>query len=205
MIRPAGPGDVRFLTDMLRHAYYWQVGKDPDRPVARYVRGWGRPGDAGVIAVEPSGPVGAAWYRVFKEEDAGFGFVDEQTPELTIAVVPSHRGHGGGAELLQALLDRARDGKLRTEDLADGTFTISNLGMPQYGIEQFVAVLNPPQAAILAVGATEDRPVVSGGELVMRPLMTMTITVDHRAVDGAQGADFLRTVKQFVEEPALAL
>ncbi len=74
-----------------------------------------------------------------------------------------------------------------------------------YGVEQFVAVLNPPQAAILAVGATEDRPVVRGGEIVVRPLMTLTLTVDHRAVDGAEAADFLRTVKALLEEPALAL
>jgi pyruvate dehydrogenase E2 component (dihydrolipoamide acetyltransferase) len=74
-----------------------------------------------------------------------------------------------------------------------------------YGIEQFVAVINPPQAAILAVGATLDTPVARGGEVVVRPTMTMTLTVDHRAVDGAEGADFLRTVKQFLEEPALAL
>ena len=66
-------------------------------------------------------------------------------------------------------------------------------------------MLNPPQAAILAVGATEDAPVVVDGEVVVRPMMTMTLTVDHRAVDGAAGADFLRTVKQFLEEPALAL
>ena len=73
-----------------------------------------------------------------------------------------------------------------------------------FGIEQFVAVLNPPQAAILAVGATVDTPVVRGGAVEIRPMMTMTLTVDHRAVDGAEGADFLRTVKQFVEDPALA-
>ncbi len=108
MIRPAGPGDVRFLGDMLRHAYYWHVGEDPDRPVARYVRGWGRPGDAGVVAIEPSGPVGAAWYRLFPEREAGFGFIDEQTPELTVAVVPARRGRGLGGELLTALLDQAR-------------------------------------------------------------------------------------------------
>jgi len=66
-------------------------------------------------------------------------------------------------------------------------------------------VLNPPQAAILAVGATIDTPVVSDGAVEVRPMMTMTLTVDHRAVDGAEGADFLRTVKQFLEEPALAL
>jgi pyruvate dehydrogenase E2 component (dihydrolipoamide acetyltransferase) len=101
------------------------------------------------------------------------------------------------------VVGRAREGKLTSQDLEDGTFTISNLGM--YGIEQFVAVLNPPQAAILAVGATIDTPVVRDGSIEVRPMLTMTLTVDHRAVDGAEGADFLRTVKQFVEEPALAL
>src|SRR3954468_18158045 len=74
-----------------------------------------------------------------------------------------------------------------------------------FGIEQFVAVLNPPQAAILAVGATVDTPVARSGAVEIRPIMSMTLTVDYRAVDGAQGADFLRTVKQFVEDPALAL
>ena len=101
------------------------------------------------------------------------------------------------------VVGRARDSKLTAHDLEDGTFTISNLGM--FGIEQFVAVLNPPQAAILAVGATVDTPVARDGAVVVRPIMTMTLTVDHRAVDGAVGADFLRTVKQFVEDPALAL
>jgi pyruvate dehydrogenase E2 component (dihydrolipoamide acetyltransferase) len=101
------------------------------------------------------------------------------------------------------IVGRARDNKLTTQDLEDGTFTISNLGM--FGIEQFVAVINPPQAAILAVGATVDTPVARDGEVMVRPMLTMTLTVDHRAVDGAAGADFLRTVKQFVEEPALAL
>jgi len=101
------------------------------------------------------------------------------------------------------VVGRTRENKLTTQDLEGGTFTISNLGM--FGIEQFVAVINPPQAAILAVGATVDTPVARDGEVVVRPMLTMTLTVDHRAVDGAAGADFLRTVKQFVEEPALAL
>jgi pyruvate dehydrogenase E2 component (dihydrolipoyllysine-residue acetyltransferase) len=101
------------------------------------------------------------------------------------------------------LVGRARENKLTTQDLEGGTFTISNLGM--YGIEQFVAVLNPPQAAILAVGATVETPVARGGAVEVRPVMTMTLTVDHRAVDGATGADFLRTLKQLLEDPALAL
>jgi pyruvate dehydrogenase E2 component (dihydrolipoamide acetyltransferase) len=101
------------------------------------------------------------------------------------------------------LVGRARNGKLQRADLEDGTFTISNLGM--YGIEQFIAVLNPPQAAILAVGATVETPVARGGEVVVRPLMSLTLTCDHRAIDGADGSEFLRTVKELLEEPALAL
>ncbi|MDQ3876346.1 MAG: 2-oxo acid dehydrogenase subunit E2, partial [Actinomycetota bacterium] len=103
----------------------------------------------------------------------------------------------------EELIARARDGKLRREDIEGGTFTISNLGM--YGVEQFTAVLNPPEAAILAVGAIEEKPVVDDGELVVKPLMQMTLTCDHRAVDGATAAEFLRTVKQLLEEPGLML
>jgi pyruvate dehydrogenase E2 component (dihydrolipoamide acetyltransferase) len=98
---------------------------------------------------------------------------------------------------------RAREGKLTLPDLEGGTFTISNLGM--YGIEQFVAVLNPPQVAILAVGAVKDTPVVVEGEIDVAPMMTMTLTCDHRAIDGSEGAEFLRTLVALVEEPALAL
>lgn len=101
------------------------------------------------------------------------------------------------------LVGRARAGKLRAEDLEGGTFTISNLGM--YGVEQFVAVLNPPQASILAVGATVEQVVPRDGELQVAPLMSVTLTCDHRAVDGATGAEFLQTVKALVEDPALAL
>ena len=101
------------------------------------------------------------------------------------------------------LVERARDAKLTQEDLEGGTFTISNLGM--YGVEIFTAVLNPPQAAILAVGAIEAKPVVEEGELVVRPLMAMTLTCDHRAVDGAKASEFLRELKTLLEEPGLAL
>jgi pyruvate dehydrogenase E2 component (dihydrolipoamide acetyltransferase) len=101
------------------------------------------------------------------------------------------------------LVARARNNKLTHADLEGGTFTISNLGM--FGVDQFVAVLNPPQAAILAVGATEDRPVVHQGEITARPMLTATLTVDHRAVDGGPAAQFLQTVKAYLEEPGLAL
>ena len=101
------------------------------------------------------------------------------------------------------IVSRARDGKLKLPDLEGGTFTISNLGM--YGIEQFIAVLNPPQVAILAVGSIEERATVIDGDLAIVPTMTMTLTCDHRAIDGSEGAEFLRDVKAFVESPALAL
>jgi pyruvate dehydrogenase E2 component (dihydrolipoyllysine-residue acetyltransferase) len=101
------------------------------------------------------------------------------------------------------LVDRARGGRLQQGDLDGGTFTISNLGM--FGIERFVAVLNPPQAAILAVGSTEEKPVAVDGQVVVRPRMELTLTCDHRAIDGATGAQFLGDVKAFLEEPGLAL
>jgi pyruvate dehydrogenase E2 component (dihydrolipoamide acetyltransferase) len=101
------------------------------------------------------------------------------------------------------LVERARSAKLKTADMEGGTFTISNLGM--FGVEQFIAVLNPPQAAILAVGATEHRVVPVDGAPAVQPMMTVTLTCDHRAVDGATGADFLATLKASLEEPGLAL
>jgi len=101
------------------------------------------------------------------------------------------------------IVSRTRSGKLRNEDLEGGTFTISNLGM--YGVERFSAVLNPPQAGILAVGAIEERAVVVAGDLGIQPRMEMTLTIDHRSVDGATASEFLATVKAFLEEPGLAL
>jgi GNAT superfamily N-acetyltransferase len=107
VLRAVDQQDTRFLRDLLRHAYHWRLG-DPDLPVYRYVQNWGRPGDAGVVAFDGPNAYGAAWYRLFPAVAPGFGFVDEETPELTIAVVPSHRGKGTGGELLAALLGQAR-------------------------------------------------------------------------------------------------
>jgi pyruvate dehydrogenase E2 component (dihydrolipoamide acetyltransferase) len=114
--------------------------------------------------------------------------------QLTLTQIAQVRGD---------LVARARDSKLRAEDIDGGTFTISNLGM--FEVDQFVAVLNPPQASILAVGATREQVVPRDGELFVVPLMTMTLTCDHRAVDGATGAEFLKTIKAFLEFPGLAL
>jgi pyruvate dehydrogenase E2 component (dihydrolipoamide acetyltransferase) len=101
------------------------------------------------------------------------------------------------------LVGRARENKLRAEDLEGGTFTISNLGM--FAVQSFTAVLNPPQAAIVAVGATEDRVVPADGGTAVRPMVTLTGTFDHRAVDGAPAAAFLQTLRESLEDPGLAL
>jgi pyruvate dehydrogenase E2 component (dihydrolipoamide acetyltransferase) len=101
------------------------------------------------------------------------------------------------------LVGRARENKLKLPDLEGGTFTISNLGM--FGVEQFTAVLNPPQVAILAIGSVKDEAVVRDGQVAVVPLVRMVLTCDHRAIDGADGAAFLQTLVDFVERPALAL
>ena len=139
--------------------------------------------------------------RIFPSADIGIAVAIPQG-----LVVPVIRGCerltiGELAAARADIVERARGGKLQAGDLEGGTFTISNLGM--YGVERFVAVLNPPQAAILAVGGIEERAVVEDGEIVARPLMELTLSCDHRSIDGATASEFLRSVKEFLEEPAL--
>jgi pyruvate dehydrogenase E2 component (dihydrolipoamide acetyltransferase) len=124
---------------------------------------------------------------------------------LIVPVIPSceARTIPQIAEARADIVERARGGKLQTADLVNGTFTISNLGM--YGVERFIAVLNPPQVTILAVGAIEERAVVEDGQVVAQPRMELTLSCDHRAVDGASASEFLADVRAFLEEPGLAL
>jgi pyruvate dehydrogenase E2 component (dihydrolipoamide acetyltransferase) len=104
---------------------------------------------------------------------------------------------------MKDLAARARDGKLKPEEYQGGTFSISNLGM--FGIKQFEAVINPPQGCILAIGAGEQRPIVKNGVVVPATIMTCTLSVDHRAVDGAVGAQFLQAFKGFIDDPLTML
>ena len=97
------------------------------------------------------------------------------------------------------LLERARSSRLRPEEISNGTFTITNLGM--YGVDSFLAVLNPPQAAILAVGRISERVVAVAGQPAVRPMMDLSLSFDHRVVDGARGAMFLDTLARLIEEP----
>jgi len=123
-------------------------------------------------------------------------------------VTPVVRGadNMGLAEISSTVKDlatRARDGKLMPEDYAGGTFSISNLGM--YGIKEFGAVINPPQGGILAIGAGEQRPVVKDGALAVATVMSCTMSCDHRAIDGAVGAEFLAAFKGYIEDPITML
>ncbi|HET7137927.1 MAG TPA: GNAT family N-acetyltransferase [Gaiellaceae bacterium] len=108
MIRRGSAADVPFMRSMLAHAYAWRVNAfEADIPLSRYVDNWGRPGDVAVIAHETGNRVGAAWLRIFSPDEPGYGYVDDTTPELSIAVVPSRRRHGLGKELMDALLAAA--------------------------------------------------------------------------------------------------
>ncbi len=113
------------------------------------------------------------------------------------------KGLVGIAAEMKELAGRAREGKLLPEEYQGGSFSISNLGM--YGVKSFDAVINPPQACILAVGAAEPRPVVRNGEIVPATVMSCTLSVDHRVVDGAIGAELLGAIKRYIEYPPAML
>jgi pyruvate dehydrogenase E2 component (dihydrolipoamide acetyltransferase) len=103
------------------------------------------------------------------------------------------------SEKARELAKKARERKLLPEEYTGATFTVSNLGM--FGIDQFTAIINPPEAGILAIGGVEEKPVVINGQLEVRQRMRVTMSCDHRAVDGATGAKFLQTVKRYIENP----
>ncbi|PKA13043.1 pyruvate dehydrogenase complex dihydrolipoamide acetyltransferase [Leptospira meyeri] len=102
---------------------------------------------------------------------------------------------------VKELAKRARERKLKPEEFSNGTFTISNLGM--YGISRFTAIINEPESGILAVGSVEDKPVVENGAVVAGRVLSLTLSCDHRVIDGAVGAEFLRTLKSLLEQPNL--
>lgn len=127
-------------------------------------------------------------------------------PDGLITPVVRNADMKGLAEIsdeVKELAGRARDKKLQPEEFTDGTFSVSNLGM--FGIEYFTAVINPPEGAILAVGTIREEPVVKNGAVVPGKRMRMTMSCDHRVIDGATGAQFLATLKRLIESPASML
>lgn len=151
--------------------------------------------------------VNAAWtgeaIRQYSDVHIGVAVaVDEGL--ITPVVRNAHRkGITEIATEVKELAGRAREKKLLPEEYTGSTFSISNLGM--FGIEEFTAVINPPEAAILAVGAAQDKVVVENGEMVIRNRMRVTLSCDHRVVDGATGAQFLQTLKSYLEEPMMMI
>ncbi|HWE06755.1 MAG TPA: dihydrolipoamide acetyltransferase family protein, partial [Rhizomicrobium sp.] len=127
-------------------------------------------------------------------------------PDGLIVPVLKHADKMGLKELRERtgpLVERARSGKQKQDEVNGGTFTISSLGA--FGIREFSAIINPPQVAILAVGSAEKRAVVRNDQIVARTMMSVTLSADHRVVDGATAAEFLRTLKSLLEEPGMML
>jgi pyruvate dehydrogenase E2 component (dihydrolipoamide acetyltransferase) len=124
---------------------------------------------------------------------------------LVVPVVKNttQKGLAEISQEVKRLAAGARNNSLASEDMTGGTFTITNLGM--YGMESFSPIINQPEVAILGVNSIVDTPVVSNGEIVIRPLMNISLTADHRAVDGAVAAQFMQKIKAYVEKPALLL
>lgn len=144
--------------------------------------------------------------EILEWEEVNIGVAVAVPEGLVVPVVPAadRKGLIEIARALEEKATRAREGRLRPEDLQGGTFTLSNLGM--YGVDRFTAILNPPQAAILAVGRVAKRPVVEEGDRVeVRSMATFTLTADHRIVDGVQAARFLDDLRMALERPGILL
>lgn len=139
----------------------------------------------------------------FKHSDVS---VAVATPNGLITPIIKKAETKGLAEIsaeMKELAGRAKEGKLKPEEFQGGTFSVSNLGM--FGVKDFQAIINPPQACILAVGAGIEQPVVKDGGIMIATVMSVTLSVDHRAVDGAIGAQFLQVFKQYIENPVSML
>jgi len=151
--------------------------------------------------------VNSSWTdtALLRHKHADIGVAVDLNPGLITPIV-FHAESKGLIEIsneMKSLAERAKTKKLKPQEYEGGSFSISNLGM--LGIRDFTAVINPPQSAILAVGAGEERAVSKGGQIVSATIMTVTMSCDHRVIDGALGARYLQTFKTFVEEPASML
>jgi pyruvate dehydrogenase E2 component (dihydrolipoamide acetyltransferase) len=151
--------------------------------------------------------VNAAWggdvIRRFHRVDIGVAVAVEDG--LITPVVRDADAKGAaqiGAEVRE-LAGRAREKKLQPDEYTGATFSISNLGM--FGIDEFTAIINPPEAAILAIGRVEEKPVFSNGRVIAQPRMRLTMSCDHRVIDGATGAKFLQTLRSYLEEPMMMI
>jgi len=136
-------------------------------------------------------------------EDINLSVAVATEEELVVPVIHKADGMSLGeiSSILKELTDKARKGRLSLEDVSGGTFTVSNLGM--FGVDSFIPIINPPQAAILAVGAMKDKPLVRDGKVTVAPVVSLTLVADHRVLDGVLVAAFLKRVKELFENPAI--
>ncbi|HET6762261.1 MAG TPA: pyruvate dehydrogenase complex dihydrolipoamide acetyltransferase [Longimicrobiaceae bacterium] len=149
--------------------------------------------------------VNAAWtgdaVRFYDAAHIGIAVAVDEGLITPVVRDADRKGVGEIATEIRELAGRAREKKLKPEEYTGSTFSISNLGM--FGIEEFTAVINPPEAAILAVGAIAEKVVVENGEMAIRQRMRVTLSCDHRVIDGATGAQFLQTFKSYLEDPMM--
>lgn len=141
--------------------------------------------------------------RYFQHADIAMAVAVDGGLVTPVVWAAEQKGLAALSSITRDLALRAREGKLAPEEFSGGSFTISNLGM--YGIREFAAVINPPQGAILAVGAGEERPVVRDGQLAVATVMSVTLSADHRVVDGAVGAEWLQAFKGYIQQPVTML
>jgi pyruvate dehydrogenase E2 component (dihydrolipoamide acetyltransferase) len=162
---------------------------------------------AAALALMRHPEVNASWTdtAILRHKHADVGVAVALDGGLITPIVfrAEHKGLVDISNEVRSLAERAKAKKLKPQEYEGGSFSISNLGM--FGIKHFTAVINPPQAAILAVGSGEERAVVQNGQFLAATIMTVTMSCDHRVIDGATGARFLATFKSFVEEPAAML
>ena len=162
---------------------------------------------ASALALRKLPKVNASWLgtaiRYYKTVDISVAVAIDDGLITPIIRNADQKGLVAISEEMKGLAARAREKKLQPHEYQGGTFSISNLGM--YGIKQFEAIINPPQACILAVGAGEQRPVVKDGALAIATVMSCTLSVDHRVVDGAAGAEFLKVFKGLIDDPLTML
>jgi pyruvate dehydrogenase E2 component (dihydrolipoamide acetyltransferase) len=159
------------------------------------------------IALTRHPEVNAHWLgdsiRYFHEAHIGMAVATDDGLIVPVIRNAHLKGMGEIGKEAKDFAKRARERKLAPAEYSGATFSVSNLGM--FGIDQFTAIINPPEAAILAVGATETKPVWENGQFVPRQRMRVTLSCDHRIIDGAVGAKFLQTLRQLLETPMMML
>jgi pyruvate dehydrogenase E2 component (dihydrolipoamide acetyltransferase) len=141
--------------------------------------------------------------RFYENADIGVAVAVDEGLITPVIRGANKKGIGQISAEIKEMAARAREKKLQPEEYTGATFSISNLGM--FGIKEFTAIINPPEAGILAVGGATPTPVVRNGEIVIKNMMNVTMSCDHRVIDGATGSKFLQTFKQMLENPILML